>query len=207
MNIRKPKFIDGKAHILCSRCKQYKKFDEFGLDKRGPAVRRSWCKECSKEYSKINARKYPEKTREAANRYLRNNRELCRQRYRQWRLKNPEKAKQACRNWYKRKKNKITTCVGNRVYETLGSSLDRKKLWEILGYTYEEFVKHIEKRFQPGMTWDNHGEWEIDHIIPIAFFRFKSPKEVEFKMCWRLENIQPLWKHQNRQKNNRVLIA
>lgn len=219
MNIRNPKIINGETHILCSRCKQYKRLGEFGFDKRGKSVRRSWCKECSKEYSREYSKEHRKEyskeyrkervgeNRKAANKFLRNNRELCRERNRQWRLNNTEKAKKACRNWYKRKKNKVTTCLGNRLYESLNSSFDRKKIWEILGYTYKEFVKHIEERFQPGMTWDNHGEWEFDHIIPIAFFHFESPKDVEFKMCWRLENIQPLWKHQNRQKNSKVLIA
>jgi len=211
MNIRKPKIIDGETHILCSRCKQYKKLDEFGFDKRGKSARRSWCKECSKEYAKKHAQKSrklnPEKNREAVKKYIRNNRELHRERNRKWRLNNPEKAKKACRNWYKRRNNKITTCLGNRVYESLNGNFDRSKLWEILGYNFEKFTNHIESNFQPRMTWDNHGEWEFDHIIPISFFKFQSPEDVEFKMCWRLENIRPVWKHINKVKGNRILIA
>lgn len=217
MNIRKPKIINGETNLLCARCKQYKKLDEFGFDKRGKSVRRSWCKECSKEYAKKHAHKYrkinPEKNREAVNKYNSNNRELVRQRNRKWRSNNPQKAKNASLNWYRRTKNKITECLYASIKQRVkrlkyqNAEIHRKDLWEILGYTYEDFVKHIEKKFQPGMTWDNHGEWEIDHIIPISFFCFQSPEDVEFKMCWRLENIQPLWKHQNKQKTNKILIA
>ena len=203
MRIRKQKIINGEKYLHCSKCNQFKKLDEFGVDKKAKTGRNSHCKSCHKNYLK----KHPNKNREAVNKYNRKNRELCLQRNRQWRLNNPEKAKIASRNWYKRKKNKITECLCNRLYESLNKNFDRKKLWEILGYTYQEFTKYIEKRFQLGMTWDNHGEWEIDHIIPISFFCFQSPEDVEFKMCWRLENIQPLWKHQNKQKGNRIRIA
>ena len=55
------------------------------------------------------------------------------------------------------------------------------------------------------MTWDNYGEWHVDHIIPKSFFQFNSIDDVEFKMCWRLENLQPLWGKDNIRKNGRVL--
>jgi len=45
----------------------------------------------------------------------------------------------------------------------------------ILGCTLQEFKLHIEKQFEPWMSWDNHGvynhipntTWQIDHIIPL----------------------------------------
>lgn len=40
--------------------------------------------------------------------------------------------------------------------------------FDILGYTVSDFKKHIEKQFTSGMTWENHGEWHIDHIYPIS---------------------------------------
>lgn len=204
MKCRQPRIFKGETYLICSKCEQLKKLDEFSPNQNGKLGRASICKNCAKKYRK----EHPEKNRRAVNKYISNNRELTRERNRKWRLKNPEKAKKSCRDWYKRRKNKISACLGNRVYESLTGNFDRKKLWEILGYTYEEFVKHIEKEFQPRMNWDNHGEeWEIDHIIPIAYFHFQSPKDVEFKMCWRLENLQPLWKHQNKQKGNKILIA
>ncbi len=203
MQSRQTKIINGETYLPCSQCGQFKKLDEFGLYKGGKLGRKSWCKSCANKYRKD----HHKENRKAVDKYIRNNRELCIKRTRQWRLNNPEKLKKACHNWYSRTKNKITECLLGRVRQSLNGKVERKKVWEILGYTYEEFVKHVEKLFQPGMTWDNHGEWEIDHIIPVAFFQFKSHKDVEFKMCWRLENIQPLWKHQNKQKGNKILVA
>ena len=45
---------------------------------------------------------------------------------------------------------------------------DRTK--DRLGYTPEKFKERIEFNFKPGMSWDNHGEWHVDHVKPIARF-------------------------------------
>ena len=54
------------------------------------------------------------------------------------------------------------------------------------------------------MTIDNYGLWEIDHIIPRSFFKYRSPRNKQFKKCWALENLQPLWKSENRKKGNKI---
>ena len=148
------------------------------------------------------------KAKASIEKYLKSHRQEIRLRNRNWRQANPEKAKSACRNWYRRRKNKITTCLYSSLYQAFGHGFGTINVWEILGYSYEEFTKHIESRFEDGMSWDNHGEkWEIDHIIPQNFFEFQSYRDVEFKMCWRLENIRPLWRSENKQKGNKVLVA
>ena len=98
-------------------------------------------------------------------------------------------------------------CLRSAIQQALGGSLRNINTWDILGYNYAEFRKHIESHFKKGMNWNNHGKWEIDHIIPQSFFKFQSYRDVEFKMCWRLENIQPLWAKENKQKNNKILVA
>ena len=58
------------------------------------------------------------------------------------------------------------------------------------------------------MSWDNYGQngWEIDHIIPVSFFQYKSTDDVEFKYCWSLCNFQPLWKKDNIEKLDKITI-
>jgi hypothetical protein len=51
------------------------------------------------------------------------------------------------------------------------------------------------------MTWDNHGEWHIDHIIPIS--SGKTEDEV-LKLC-HYTNLQPLWKEDNLKKSDKIL--
>ena len=42
------------------------------------------------------------------------------------------------------------------------------KLQTILGCTVAEFKRHMERQFAEGMNWTNHGDWEMDHIVPLS---------------------------------------
>lgn len=59
------------------------------------------------------------------------------------------------------------------------------------------------------MSWDNYGaEWHIDHITPKSWFKVEGADGVdvfELKLCWSLENLQPMWAGQNLEKNNRYI--
>jgi len=75
--------------------------------------------------------------------------------------------------------------------------------WEnLVGYTREKLMEHLESQFLEGMNWDNYGKfgWHIDHKIPKCNFKFNSVDDVEFKKCWSLDNLQPLWAKQNWRK-------
>lgn len=56
------------------------------------------------------------------------------------------------------------------------------------------------------MTWENHGihGWHIDHKIPVSAFKFKKPEDEDFKLCWSLKNLQPLWAFDNISKKNKI---
>ena len=79
------------------------------------------------------------------------------------------------------------------------------KTFILLGYTIEELMIHLEKQFTEGMTWDNYGEWHVDHKKPMALFKFTSTDDEEFKECWCLDNLQPLWELDNLFKGTRYL--
>jgi hypothetical protein len=53
------------------------------------------------------------------------------------------------------------------------------------------------------MTWDNYGQWHIDHIKPVALFEFDSTDDPGFRDCWTLDNLQPLWALDNLRKGNK----
>jgi hypothetical protein len=74
--------------------------------------------------------------------------------------------------------------------------------WEALvGFTIADLMRHLERQFQPGMSWGNRGEWHIDHILPLASFNFDTPDDPEFKAAWALTNLRPLWALDNIQKS------
>lgn len=88
-----------------------------------------------------------------------------------------------------------------------GISKNRRRWEKIVGYTVRELKEHLEKLFTAGMSWNSYGKrgWEIDHILPVSFFEYKTTDDVEFKMCWRLKNLQPLWAKDNVRKSNKIL--
>lgn len=69
---------------------------------------------------------------------------------------------------------------------------------EYIGCTFDELRRHLESQFKPGMTWSNHGEWEIDHIKPLVAFNLTD--DLQARAAWHFSNLQPLWKHENRTK-------
>ncbi len=90
-----------------------------------------------------------------------------------------------------------------------GALRDRKagRSWEsLVGFTLDDLMKHLEGQFQLGMSWDNYGlgGWEIDHIIPVSVFNFTEPEDIDFKRCWALDNLQPMWATENRSKHNKL---
>jgi hypothetical protein len=72
---------------------------------------------------------------------------------------------------------------------------------KILGCSWEHLKAHIEGQFLPGMSWENRGEWHVDHKIPLA--SAKTPEEVEELCKWH--NLQPLWKEDNLKKGAKLL--
>lgn len=66
--------------------------------------------------------------------------------------------------------------------------------WEALvGYTTEQLKARLEALFEPGMTWENHGEWHVDHVVPVRAFEFAGPEDEGFRRCWALDNLAPRW--------------
>lgn len=80
------------------------------------------------------------------------------------------------------------------------------KIKDMLIFTSEEFISSIESKFKDGMTWDNYGKkgWHIDHIKPISKFDLNNIDEC--KECWSINNLQPLWWHENLKKSNKIIL-
>ena len=77
------------------------------------------------------------------------------------------------------------------------------KTFALLGYSKDDLKIRLESQFTDGMTWDNMGKWHIDHIRPVSSFNITSTECEDFKKCWALNNLQPLWGEDNCSKNNK----
>ena len=75
------------------------------------------------------------------------------------------------------------------------SATKYEKFNDYIGCSTKELKEYIEAKFQPNMTWDNYGEWHIDHIKPCSSFNLADPNEQ--KLCFHYTNLQPLWAEDN----------
>ena len=73
-----------------------------------------------------------------------------------------------------------------------------KRTTELLGCSFEEVWNHLESKFQPGMTKENHGLWHVDHIRPCASFDLTDPEQQ--KICFHYTNLEPMWAIDNLKK-------
>jgi hypothetical protein len=129
----------------------------------------------------------------------------------EWFKKNASKVREYKREYFHSKMRTDEKFALNQRMSSLMRDLLKKKgqkgasKWTVLvGYSLEALKCHLEKNFKPGMSWENKGRWHIDHEIPISAFHFSAPDDLDFKRCWALSNLQPLWKTDNLKKSNKL---
>lgn len=157
-------------------------------------------KKCSKScnYNPGKRKEWNAKNREKKAEYLR-----------EWRRKNPEKQKEANKRADVKKmgttKGRLNNIMSCGIRFSLVKGTKDGRHWErLVGFTLGQLKKHLEKQFKDGMTWENRGKWQVDHKVPKAAFNFESPGDLDFKRCWALKNLQPMWATDNFKKNDKL---
>ena len=89
----------------------------------------------------------------------------------------------------------------NRLYQATKGIGKVSRAQELLGCSVEELLVHLNDQFTEGMTWENQGEWHIDHIKPCASFDLTI--EEERNKCFHFTNMQPLWALDNLKKSDK----
>lgn len=181
-----------------------------------------------KKYSKKYREENPDKIKEHKKKYVEKNpnkikeyrvkyRDKSSEKNKIWRENNPDKVKEYRKkysksesykedrkNWHISFKKRSPHILAWR--SILINSLKRmgkKKEDEtikLLGYSALELREYIESLFVEGMSWDNYGEWHIDHIKPVSSYEQDTPVDVVNS----LENLQPLWAFDNLSKGNKI---
>lgn len=145
----------------------------------------------------------PEISRKSQRKYYWNNREMILKK-KSKKDKTPEGREMGRRYYYK---NRLSCLMSTAIRESLKGNKNGRHWEDLVGYTQEDLRVYLEKLFKPDMTWENHGVrgWHIDHIKPKSSFNITDYECDEFKECWSLKNLQPLWSEENLRKGSKLM--
>jgi predicted DNA-binding transcriptional regulator AlpA len=167
---------------------------------REVAMKKYFSKPETKERLKKNHKKWAEENKEHLSEYIKKYRE-----------NNTDKIRQIKRDYERNRKArdplyKLISNFRTAIYTVLKeSNVDKYgHYFDVLQYTPEELIIHLEKQFKDDMTWDNYGIWHVDHKLPITSFDIQEMGDDEFMKCWCLDNLQPMWGDENIRKSNKL---
>jgi 5-methylcytosine-specific restriction endonuclease McrA len=174
--------------MVCSKCSLDKDLSLFYIRETGRPYK--MCKECWK----VKGYKWNDENRDRV-------RELCNKN----RWKDLEKSRERERRYRKKGylRKKLQFKIQSEVFRALRGNRKAEPTFQYLEYPVEDLVNHLEFHFKDGMSWDNYGEWHIDHIKPYSAFDFSDDPEGTLKEAWQLHNIQPLWARENLSKGSK----
>lgn len=195
---------------VCSMCKIEKSYDQFSKNYDRSSGLQSACKECKRN----KRREYKNKNRDEINRKQREY--IKKVRANGGPLNNKKQSMSEEEKKKKRSEYAVKyhneRCSKDPLYKlkisirkNISGLFKRKsikknsKTEEMIGLSYEEFKSYIESLFQEGMSWENYGEWHIDHIIPVS----SANSEEELFKLNNYQNLQPLWAQENLSKGDR----
>ena len=132
--------------------------------------------------------------------------------HKKWRTENVDKWRKTKRDYEKNRKDsdplyKLVANFRTAIWTVLKeSNVDKYgHYFDVLQYSPEELINHLEKQFKDDMKWDNYGIWHVDHKLPITSFNIQEMGDEEFMKCWCLDNLQPMWGEENIRKSNKLL--
>lgn len=189
---------------LCKDCALVLPASSFSKDSSKKTGLCTYCKPCQKvrmdKYYSENWRKISERATEwgRENKERRNSLAAKRRHARKDELLPRRRAKH---------KEKMKSDINYRLNYCIRSHIQRivKRggFSESMGYGATELIQRMEVQFKRGMSWDNYGDWEIDHKIPVSVFLARGVTDA--KIVNALSNLQPMWKADNRSKGARYV--
>lgn len=212
-----------KMSKTCIKCSKEKEVSLF-------LKNRNICKECFKIYSKNRYIENKEKILKKQHEYWKRKMSITENRIRennrlseykktesgkekrkesQDKYAHSEKRRMYIRGWEsnKRKNNleyHLHQIISHQISSRIKSKKNNRSIFNFVSFTIEDLKEHLEKQFVDGMTWDNYGEWHIDHIIPVSVFNLNDENNI--KKCWSIRNLRPLWKKDNIIKKDKIIL-
>lgn len=188
----------------CAGCDRVLPMEAFSFRRNGHVI--SPCKECRRVIQKVRP---TAETREAKKRY-RARHAVKIAAYRREHGRRPESKARRLALLKQRKASDPAFAIECALRRTLADEIRKavaKKVTgtvELLGCSMSDFLSHIERQWQPGMSWSNWGRgaecWNIDHVRPISSFDLTRPDHQ--RACFHFSNMQPLWSLDNLRKGS-----
>jgi hypothetical protein len=97
---------------------------------------------------------------------------------------------------------RILISLRSRIYKAVNRGDKSKTTINLIGCSIDDLKIHLASLFQSGMSFDNYGEWHIDHKMPCSIFDLTSHEQQ--KVCFHYTNLQPLWAKDNLAKSNKL---
>lgn len=193
---------------VCTKCGEEKSLCEFYRHNKSKDGYKNHCKGCmnlakanwkninldkQKLYDKNWRLNNPDKKKEADKNWIKNNPDKKKEIQNIWAMNNRDKIlKSAIKAQAKIRREKPHLIAWRKVLSNSLNRLGKPKeghTIDLLGYSALDLKEHIESLFTIGMTWDNYGDWHIDHIKPI----FTMDKDTPIEVVNSLSNLRPLW--------------
>lgn len=195
---------------ICNKCHKDKQLSEFSI-RSDTGKHRGQCKKCTSlvkhEWYESNKGRVLNQNRE----WNKNNSEKRKLINKKWKSQNEQRNLIQNKKYRReRLKNDVSFKIEDTLRSRVGTAIRNQygkkafKTIELIGCSIEHFMKHLEKQFRDGMTWNNHGKngWHIDHIKPCSSFDLSDPNQQ--KECFHYTNVQPLWAKDNLCKSNKL---
>jgi len=219
----KKEYRDNNKEYIHTRLKEWREENREKLYK----YRKEWAEDNKEKIVEKRKEYYQENKCKIANRskeYYKENKENKCEYDKKYRAKNKEKISKR-RKEYREKEDKDKKREYMRVYVNERMKEDpfykfkfnirtlvrnsikgkgytkRSKSFDILGVDFETFQTYISRQFKKGMTWENHGEWHLDHIIPMA----SATTEEEAIKLNHYTNFSPEWAEYNLKKSDTII--
>jgi hypothetical protein len=194
---------------ICIWCKVEKEESEFNKDKRNKDGLVGNCRVCGSAASKRWSDANKKAIKERGARYYQENKEYIRKRGAKYYRENKERFSGRSARYYhkvlKHSPDYKAACAHRKVLTRFLTRYNGRKegrTHEVLGYSVAELKKHLELQFSKGMTWENYGEWHIDHIVSVA--QHVRNGETDPSVVNALSNLRPLWAQENRIKRDKA---
>lgn len=210
---------------ICTICDvEYQATTEyFFKERRGKYGLRSKCKKCFCIESRLseNKPKNKERARVTSKAHYAKNKKHHAEKCQEYYKANSDHLKAKAREYAKNNRDKLRILdtkrredpafrISSNMSRSIRQSLFRFNSkggapWEsLVDFTKQELVEHLKSKFESGMTMENYGEWHIDHLIPIKAHNFTKTNHEDFKRCWSLKNLQPMWAKENMSKSAKL---